>query len=340
MKIGKVDTKKQVALVAEIGNNHEGSVNLAKDLISSAVQAGADAVKLQIMIPNKFVSKLEVDRLKNLNKFSLTESGIAELFNYANKNGVYLFASPFDDSSAELLSNLTSTFKIASGDITHHSFIELISNFGKDIILSTGASDFKEIDDAVSIINLTWKKLQINPNLALLHCISEYPADPSTTNLRVINVLKQTYPNLTIGYSDHTIGIENSILAVAAGANIIEKHFTLDKHYSEFRDHALSADYDEFKELRNRIDTLEIQLGSGLKYPTIAEERTKNSFRRSVYAAKSLKKGQIIKFEDMICLRPALGISANKVKSLIGLKLLKDVSEGDLLNIENLGELL
>ena len=335
MKIGKVDTDINVAIVAEIGNNHEGSVALAKELISSAVKAGADAVKLQMINPYRFVSKLEVDRLKILEKFSLSESEIRELFNYANENGIYLFASAFDHSSAKILSNLTSTIKIASGDITHHSFIEFIANFGKDIILSTGASDFKEIADAVSIINVTWKKLQIKPNLGLLHCISEYPADPSTINLRAINTLKQKFPNITIGYSDHTIGIENSILAVAAGAHIIEKHFTIDKHYSEFRDHALSADYKELKELRNRIGELETQLGSGMKFPTIAEERTKNSLRRSVYAAKGLKKGQTITFEDMICLRPDIGISANKIMGLVGKKLLRDVSEGNLLQVED-----
>jgi N,N'-diacetyllegionaminate synthase len=337
MKLGEVDTNKKIALIAEIGNNHEGSVSLAKELITLANEAGANAVKLQIMNPHKFISRLEINRLQVLEKFSLSESEVRELFDYASENGIYLFASPFDDSSAQILSKLTSTFKIASGDITHHTFIEFIANFGKDIILSTGASNLKEVSDAVNVIESTWKKLKIQPNLALLHCTSEYPADPTTINLRAINTLKNLYPNIIIGYSDHTIGIESAILAAACGARIIEKHFTINKKHSEFRDHALSADYIDLKELRNRLDDLEFPLGSGQKIPTHAEEKSKSSLRRSVYAAKELNKGQIIKKEDLICLRPDTGIPANKVMSLIGKKLLRDVSQGSLLHVEDFG---
>jgi sialic acid synthase SpsE len=289
------------------------------------------------MNPHKFISRLEINRLQVLEKFSLSESEVRELFDYASENGIYLFASPFDDSSAQILSKLTSTFKIASGDITHHTFIEFIANFGKDIILSTGASNLKEVSDAVNVIESTWKKLKIQPNLALLHCTSAYPADPTTINLRAINTLKDLYPNIIIGYSDHTIGIESSIIAAACGARIIEKHFTINKKHSEFRDHALSADYIDLKELRNRLDDLEFPLGSGQKIPTHAEEKSKSSLRRSVYAAKELNKGQIIKKEDLICLRPDTGIPANKVMSLIGKKLLRDVSQGSLLHVEDFG---
>jgi N,N'-diacetyllegionaminate synthase len=335
MKLGEADTNKKIVLIAEIGNNHEGSVGLAKELIALANEAGADAVKLQIMNPYKFISRSEDSRLQVLEKFSLSESEVRELFDYANENGIYLFASPFDKSSAQILSNLAKTIKIASGDITHHTFIEFLANFGKDIILSTGASNLMEIADAVAIIESTWKKLTIQPKLALLHCTSAYPADPATINLRAINVLKDLYPDIIIGYSDHTIGVENSIIAAACGARIIEKHFTINKKHSDFRDHALSADYRDLKELRNRLDDLELQLGSGQKNPTYAEEKTKSSLRRSVYAAKKLSKGQIIKNEDLICLRPDTGIPANKVNGLLGKKLLRDVPEGALLKVED-----
>ena len=336
MKIGRVDTKENVALIAEIGNNHEGSVNLAEELIGLANEAGADGVKLQCFIPELYVSKNDEDRIKQLKRFALTESNIEQLFNFARKSNIHLFATPFDLESARNLSKYVKTFKVASGDVTFTTLIEYLSKFGKDIIISTGASTLNEVIDAINLIKTVWNENKLSPELAILHCESAYPAEKSSLNLRVIQKLKSQFPSNTIGFSDHTIGIESALNAVAAGAYIIEKHFTIDKNYSSFRDHTLSADSKDLKELKSRIMELEKELGIDIKKPHVSEIESIKNIRRSFAAARDIKKGTKIEISDLVCIRPQIGIPSNQIQKLISKEVKKDIIKGEIIEMVDL----
>jgi sialic acid synthase SpsE len=336
MKLGNVDTKKQVALVAEIGNNHEGSVNLAEELIGLANEAGANAVKFQYYKLDLFVDKSNRERYEQLKKFALNDFEVDKLFSFANERGVHLFATPFDLDSANILSKHAKTFKIASGDITYTQLIEYISKLGRDLIISTGASSFMEVDTIIKLVEGVWKSNSTNAELAILHCISAYPAKSNALNLRVIGELKKRFPNHTIGFSDHTVGIESALRAVAAGAYIVEKHFTINKAHSDFRDHALSCDFNELKELRNRISELEKELGNPVKEAHESEVSNKKIIRRSFAAAQNLHKGQIIRVENLICIRPESGIPSNDLKSVENKTLIRDLQKGEIIQLSDL----
>jgi sialic acid synthase SpsE len=336
MKIGKIDTKKQVALVAEIGNNHEGSFSLAEELIGLAHEAGANAVKFQYYNLDLYVDKSNLERREQLKKYALSDFEVEKLFSFANERGIHLFATPFDLDSASVLSRYAKTFKIASGDITYTQLIEYISKLGRDLIISTGASSFDEVEMVINLIEGIWKLNSKEPDLAILHCVSAYPAKSNALNLRVIGEFKKRFPNHTIGFSDHTVGIESALRAVAAGAYIVEKHFTINKEYSNFRDHALSCDFKELKELRNKISELEEELGNGVKGAHESEISNKKIIRRSFAAAQNLHKGQVISVENLICLRPESGIPSNDLKSVENKTLIRNLYKGEIIQSSDL----
>ena len=318
--------------MAEIGNNHEGSVALAEELIGLAHEAGADAVKLQTLVPELFASRTDPDRLALMRRFALPLDETQRLIREAEEAGIHVFSTPLDLVSAQSLGAVAKTFKISSGDLTFTGLLESVARLGKDIILSTGASYLTEVRSAVRSVLEVWTEHNIRPDLALLHCVSSYPALPSSLNLRAMHTLRSHFPEASIGFSDHTIGIDAAVAAVAAGAVVIEKHFTVDKNYSSFRDHALSADPQDLRELKNRMNDMEELLGDGEKRPQAKEMDNRIIMRRSVSAAVDMAEGHLIERRDLVCMRPGTGIPPKDLDSVIGRTTMKYFAAGQTLD--------
>ena len=294
-------------IVAEVGNNHEGNFDLARKLILKAKQCGADAVKFQTFIPEDYVSKSSQERFKRLKKFQLTYKQFKKLASYSKKIGIIFFSTPFDIKSAKFLNGIQQIFKISSGDNNFLPLIETICKFNKSIFLSTGLANIDQITRVKKLIFNLWKGKKNNAKkLAILHCVSSYPVIESEANLLAIKTLKKKFSDCIIGYSDHTQGIIAPIAAVALGVNIIEKHFTLNKNFSNFIDHKISADPIEMKQMINMIRKLELMMGDGKKIPQTSEKNNIKNLRRSIVAKKNITKGKIIKWRDLNWIRLSL----------------------------------
>ena len=327
MKIANFDLNKDILLVAEIGNNHEGSYALAEEMIGLAAQAGAEAVKFQTFIPEKLVSLLQKERIEQLKRFQLTYDEFEKLSNVAKKENVLFLSTPFDIESAKFLEPLVPAYKISSGDNNFYPLIEVIAKTGKPIIMSTGLIEFEEVKSSVDFINNIWKENGIEQDLAVLHCVTSYPTPPDQANLLSIKQLQNL--NVTVGYSDHTLGIQAAILAVALGARIIEKHFTIDKNYSDFRDHQLSADPKELKLLVEKIKITQELLGQNKKEIQVSEKDNLLALRRSIVAKRNLVKNEIISKEDITWTRPGGGIPPGQESLVIGKKIKQDIKKGE-----------
>lgn len=327
MKIGNFDTDKNVFVIAEIGNNHEGDFSVAQDLIECAAAAGADAVKFQTCVPENFISIADQERLTRLREFSFSHSQIKALQQKAISCGLVFFSTPFDIESANFLNSLQTLFKIASGDNTFFPLIETVGAFGKPTLISTGLADLDLLDK----IYLRWSLVSDKRKLAFLHCVSSYPVPLGDTNLGAIYKLRERYPDLTIGYSDHTIGIDAATYAVAAGARIIEKHFTIDKHHSDFRDHQLSADPDDMKMLVENIRKVEVLLGASEKKIQPSEVGMETAIRRSIAVSRDIPKGSILTFADLTWVRPGTGLLVGNESLVIGKLLNRSLRRGELI---------
>ena len=334
MKIGTLDTKEKTLIIAEIGNNHEGSYTLAEEMIGLAAEAGTDAVKFQTIIPERLVSVKQPDRIKQLKKFQLTYDEFTKLAQVAKGQGVIFLSTPFDTDSALFLNDIVPAFKIASGDNDFFPLLEIIAKTGKPIIMSTGLMNLDEVKKSVFFIKNIWQENQIKQELALLHCVSSYPTPPKNANLLAIRELEQVAD--VVGYSDHTLGIEAALLAVAVGARIIEKHFTIDNDYSDFHDHQLSADPTDFKEMVKRIRIAGKMLGSGKKQPTNEEKDNKKKIRRSIVAKHDLESGHVITFDDLDWVRPGGSLKPGKERNILGKKLSLSVKRGEKIELDNL----
>ena len=334
MIIKDIDTSKKVLIIAEIGNNHEGSYALAEEMIGLAVEAGADAVKFQTIIPEKLVSIQQKKRIKQLKKFQLSYDEFTKLSKVAKNEGVIFLSTPFDIDSALFLNELVPAYKIASGDNDFYPLIEVIAEIGKPIIMSTGLMNLDELEKSVLFIKNIWLKNHNKEELALLHCVSSYPTPPENANLLAINELEQIAD--IVGYSDHTSGIEAAVLSIAFGARIIEKHFTIDNNYSDFHDHQLSSNPTEFKKMVVQIRIAEIMLGSDKKVPTDLELKSKQSFRRSIVANHNLSAGHKIILEDLEWVRPGGGVRPGNEEKLIGKKLNRAMKGGEMIELKNL----
>jgi N,N'-diacetyllegionaminate synthase len=331
MKILNHDTSKKTLIVAEIGNNHEGNFSLAEEMLGLAAEAGADAVKFQTCIPELFVSPQDTARMARMKQFQLSFNQFESLSILAKKLGVLFFSTPLDLESAKFLNSIQAVFKIASADNSFFKLIELISSFKKPTIISTGLGDIELLNKVRSIF-LNHNKPEEEPEkLAFLHCVSAYPVPLEQVNLNAIHTLKSIFPKSTVGYSDHTLGIEVCVHAVAAGAKIIEKHFTKDKNLSDFRDHQLSADPKDLSGLVKQIRELESILGNGERVSQDCEEALRPALRRSIAAARDLEPGTILKEQDLIWIRPGTGIPCGEEQKVIDRKLMKALKKGDLL---------
>jgi sialic acid synthase SpsE len=333
--IGTRDTDKQVLIIAELGNNHEGSMDTAVRLVKEAATAGVDAVKFQTYKTERFISRTDSARYKRLHSFQLSFNEFRELSDIAHSLGLLFISTPLDLESALFLNDIVDAFKIASGDITFYPLLSMVAQTGKPIILSTGASEPEQVDKAVSLIEKSWDDNNRSSDLALLHCVSCYPVPPDQVNLGCIRTLSERYP-YTTGYSDHTIGIEASVLAVGCGARIIEKHFTLDKSFSQFRDHQLSSDPNDLAELVRRVRFASSLIGKMPKRIQPCESAIIPAVRRSIAARIDMKKGHLIGMSDLMWIRPGGGLAPGDEFELIGKKLKKEISAGDQINIKDI----
>ncbi len=286
MKIGPHDLDQAVLVIAEVGNNHEGSYARAEEMIGRAKEAGANAVKFQTIVPERLVSAGETARIAQLTRFQFSHAQFEGLAASARREGITFLSTPFDIESVAALDPLVPAFKIASGDNDFFPLIEAVALTGKPILLSTGLADLAGVAASKAFIDSVWRRTGKRGDIALLHCVVSYPTVATDANVSAIRDLATL--GCTVGYSDHTIGIEAAILSVALGARVIEKHFTLDKNQSDFHDHKLSADPADLGELVRRVREAEILLGAGRKTVRPCEEAVSARVRRGIAASRDL----------------------------------------------------
>jgi len=336
---------KKVLIIAEAGVNHNGDINLAKKLIDKAAEAGADLVKFQTFKAEDIVSKnaqkadyqkKNIDssdntQFKMLKDLELSHENHQELLEYCKKKGVGFFSSAFDVKGIDYLNELgLELVKIPSGEVTNYPYLKRISELGHPVILSTGMSNLEDISKALEILEKGIDKKDIT----VLHCNSEYPTPAKDVNLKAMKTISEEF-DVAVGYSDHTLGIEVPIAAVALDATVIEKHFTLDRNMPG-PDHVASLEPKELKEMVKAIRKIEKAIsGSGLKEPSESEQKNRLIARKSIFTAKNLSAGSIIAESDIKCLRPGDGISAMEWNSVIGKTVLKDLEEGHKLTLKD-----
>jgi N,N'-diacetyllegionaminate synthase len=335
MKIGSFDTEKEVFIVAEVGNNHEGSYTLAEELVGLAAEAGAHAIKFQTFKTELYISPKDEGRFKRMKGFELSQNEFEKLSQIATKAGLIFFSTPFDLESAAFLRKIVSVYKVASGDNNFYPLLEFIAKTSKPILVSSGMSDLKLLQKSKAVIEKIWAENNIHQELGILHCVSSYPVEPDQANLGAISHLKNEF-KCTIGYSDHTIGTAAAVMAVTLGARIIEKHFTIRKDYSDFRDHQLSADPKEMAELVRRIRLTSTMLGSGLKTIQPCERDGVKLYRRSIVAKRDLPVGEKIVLDNIMWIRPASGLVPGQEDLVVGKTLKKALKAGDLVLEEDL----
>ncbi|MFN8396531.1 MAG: N-acetylneuraminate synthase [Bacteroidia bacterium] len=312
-------------IIAEAGVNHNGDPEIARLLIDAAADAGADAVKFQTFKAEKLVTKsakmadyqvqntgVVESQLEMLRKLELQYADHAELRDYANAKGLIFLSTPFDEDGIDFLRDLgVAAFKAGSGDLTNLPYLRKMAAQGLPMIISTGMAVMHEVRDAVDAINETG-----NPGLVVLHCTTNYPCPENEVNLRAMNTMGSTL-NCLVGYSDHTDGILVPQLAVAAGACVIEKHFTLDRNM-EGPDHRASLEPHELKEMVRMVRHVEAIMGHGDKVPNDSELRIMQVARKSIVAAVDIPEGATITEEMLEIKRPGTGISPKKLQDLLG----------------------
>ena len=318
-------------VVAEIGNNHEGDAAVALDLVHRAADAGVDAVKFQTFRTDLFVRPVDAARYERLKRFELSPETFARLAEAAHARGLLFFSTPLDLESVAVLEPLVDAFKIASGDITFSPLVEKVARSGRPVLLSSGASEVDEIERGIALVRRVSPERGTAAELVVLHCVSCYPAPDDQASLGAIPYLRRVL-GIPIGYSDHTLGIDAAVYAAVLGAVVIEKHFTLDKHYSEFRDHQLSADPGEMRTLVDQVRKVQQLLGKGGKAVQPCERPMREAIRRSIVAAGDLPAGHILQPGDLLWMRPATGIAPGDESQLVGRRLTRDLNRGDILN--------
>jgi N,N'-diacetyllegionaminate synthase len=331
-----------VVIIAEAGVNHNGDMNMAKQLIDAAAIAGVDYVKFQTFVPDLLISKhaekaeyqkkttgANESQLEMIKKLALTREQHFELLTYAKSKNIKFFSTAFDLESIDLLKELGITLgKIPSGELTNYPYLVKMAKSFNEIILSTGMATLSEIEEALNVILENGVKRNA---ITILHCNTEYPTPYSDVNLNAMLGIAKAF-SVNIGYSDHTAGIEVPIAAVALGATVIEKHFTLDKSLPG-PDHKASLDPDELKQMTLSIRHIEQALGSEIKQPSPSEIKNVAIARKSIVAKIKIKKGEPFTEANITTKRPGSGISPMKWKSVLGLTAIKDFNEDDLIEI-------
>ena len=330
------DLNERRFVVAEIGNNHEGDASLAMEMVAAAADAGADAVKVQVIAPDHLVNIAQEERIAQLTRFRLPLSTFEDMARLARSRDMQFMASAFDLESLDSIFDSVSAVKIASSDLNFVQLLAAAASKGKPIILSTGMGTMDEVKSAVETIgqNLPAGNT-LEESLVILHCITSYPTPIEQANLAAIETLGNAFP-VTVGYSDHTLGIEAAIIAAGLGARVIEKHFTLDKSYSSFRDHQLSADPDELKRLTSVLHEFDGVLGSGQKVPMACEVDNLVGVRRSIVSAHDLPAGTFLSPGDLDFVRPAGGLEPADAAKVTGRRLRVSLKRHEALRLEDL----
>ncbi len=330
----------RIFIIAEAGVNHNGDIEIAKKLIDVANEAGADAVKFQTFKADKLVSKnaqkadyqkqttdKQESQYEMIKKLELDVDAHKELLSYCNLKSIMFLSTPFDHDSIELLNSLKlNIFKIPSGEITNLPYLRCIGKLNKEVILSTGMADIGEIENALDVLVESGTEKN---NITVLHATTEYPTPMEDVNLKAMVTIGRTF-DIAYGYSDHTPGIEIPIAAAALGASVIEKHFTLDKTM-EGPDHKASLEPDELKAMIKAIRNVETALGDGIKKPSPSELKNKTVARKSIVAARYIKKGEILSDENITVKRPGTGLSPMRWDEVLGSIAQRDYEEDELI---------
>jgi len=329
----------QCFIIAEIGVNHNGDLNLAKQLIDVAAKAGADAVKFQTFKADRLATRSagkagyqkasgsgpHESQLEMLRGLELSQDAMIACRDHCGTRKIQFLSTPFDEDSADLLEQAgVEGFKIASGDLTNLPFLAHVARKAKPMIISTGMSDMAEVEDAVSVVRANG-----SPPLALLHCVSNYPAEPADCNLRAMQTLEQAF-NVPVGWSDHTLGDAVALAAAAMGARILEKHFTLDRELPG-PDHKASLTPDELEQLVRGVRIVEAALGDGVKRARESERDTARVARRSIAAARFIMKGEIIREADLARKRPGTGLAPKYLDRITGRRAARNIEADELI---------
>jgi sialic acid synthase SpsE len=304
-----------ITIIAEAGINHNGNIKKAFELIDIAKDCGADVIKFQTWkTKNVFNSNFNKEFITDLKKWEFDFKTFIKLKEYCLRKKIFFMSTPDDFESAKFLNKIQNTFKIGSGEINNHIFLKYIASFRKKIILSTGASNLIEVKKALEcILGQGIRKKDVT----IMHCTSLYPTSYKDVNMLAINALKKL--NVNIGYSDHTVGYEASIMAIALGATTIEKHFTYNKNATG-PDHKMSLNPKELKKFIETLRNTYIALGNGEKKPRMFEKKIIKEIRKSFVASKNISKNELINISNVTLKRPALGIQANNYKKVINKK--------------------
>jgi N,N'-diacetyllegionaminate synthase len=329
-------------IIAEAGVNHNGSIDIAKKLIDVAAETGADAVKFQTFkaenMVSRFAAKAEYQKKTTdadesqfdmIKRLELNEDAHKELMDYGRDKGIIFLSSPFDLESIDLLNNLgLEIFKIPSGEITNLPYLRKIGRLKEKVILSTGMADLEEIGNAINVLTEYGTR---KDDITVLHCNTEYPTPFEDVNLLAMLTIREVF-KVKVGYSDHTLGIEVPLAAVALGTSIIEKHFTLDKNM-DGPDHKASLDPLELKAMVNAVRNIEKALGNGIKKPSRSEMKNIQVVRKSIVAAKDIKKGEVLGEDNITVKRPAGGISPMEWDNVLGKRAKRDFRGDELIEI-------
>ena len=332
--------KNNVFIIAEAGVNHNGSIEIAKQLIDVAHSAGVDAVKFQTFKAESLVSKTaqkaayqkastnnEESQFDMIKKLELDVHTHKELIRYCKKKGIIFLSTPFDHDSIDLLHSLElQIFKIPSGEITNLPYLKHIGSYNKQIVLSTGMANLGEIEAALTVLIHSGTKKE---NITILHANTEYPTPMEDVNLNAMLTIGSAFKT-NFGYSDHTLGIEIPIAAVALGATIIEKHFTLDRNMVG-PDHKASLEPDELRKMVQSIRNIELAMGNGIKKPSNSEMKNMAIARKSIVAKKDIKMGEVLSEDNLAIKRPGNGISPMNWEEIIGSKAKRDYAPEDLI---------
>jgi N,N'-diacetyllegionaminate synthase len=331
----------QVLIIAEAGVNHNGSLEMAKQLIVAAREAGADVIKFQSFNADRLVTKdaqkaeyqkqnsgEHESQYQMLKRLELSESMHRELIVYSLQKEISFFSTGFDTESVDMLVSLGQTrFKIPSGEITNLPYLRHIGALGYPVILSTGMAKLGEIEAALDVLQIAGCP---RDNITVLHCTTEYPTPMREVNLRAMQNIGQTL-GVAVGYSDHTAGYEVAVAAVALGATVIEKHFTLDRQLPG-PDHQASLEPQELKAMVNAIRNIEAALGDGIKRPTTSEQKNKAIVRKSLVASQEIQAGDILSLDNIAVKRPGSGISPMRIDEILGRKATRNYVIDELIN--------
>lgn len=331
-----------VLIIAEAGVNHNGDIGMARELVDAAVEAGADLVKFQTFRADRLVTAsarkaayqmvttaADESQHEMIRRLELTEEMHNELIAHCSRHKIEFFSTAFDLESLDYLMGLgMSRIKVPSGEITNLPYLRKVGGFGKEVILSTGMSNLGEIEAAINTLE---KAGTSREQVVVLHCNTEYPVPMPEVNLRAMRSIGEAF-GVKVGFSDHTEGIEISIAAVALGATVIEKHFTLDRNLPG-PDHRASIEPDELGRMIRSIRNVELAMGDGIKRPSVSEERNRPVVRKSLVASRHIVKGEVFSDENIAVKRPGVGISPARFDEVLGRIAARDFAPDEMIEL-------